>query len=435
MLLITGAKSSNCQEKTTLLSLKEACDLALKNNIAVKSADIDLQISRFRVKEVKSRLYPQLEAYSNFSHYFAIPKMIVPGEIFGQTGLIPVEIGTKFDWQSGFKASQILFSKSYFTSIAMANQMQELSKLNLEQQREEIIYQVSKMWLLCRNIEMQRECIGENLANLKRIAEVINLQSENGVVRKTDYSRVLVNIDNVQTEYEGVQELLMQQLRVLKYLIGMAINENVKLAGDLPGKYTIESQNSIDISDRTAIKAIDKQIVISELAIKAKRQEYLPSLAAFGQYYYQGQRNSFDYFKGGGDKFYKVGVVGIGLTIPIFDGREKHNKLAQNYLEQTKLENLKLNTTELLKRDIEDAYGNYTTSSAAVERQRRSVTLAEESYSISLNGYKEGIFTLSDLLLSQNSLSEAKLSYFNSLIKFNEAILDYKRAKGVLFSY
>ena len=108
------------------------------------------------------------------------------------------------------------------------------------------------MWLLCRNIEMQRDCIGENLANLKRIAEVINLQSENGVVRKTDYSRVLVNIDNVQTEYEGVQELLMQQLRVLKYLIGMGINENVKLTGNLPDNYTIESQNSIDISDRTA---------------------------------------------------------------------------------------------------------------------------------------------------------------------------------------
>lgn len=85
------------QDKKVSLSLKQSCLLGIEQNINVRQAALEQQKARYRLREAESKLYPQLEAYSNFSHYYAIPKLIIPGEIFGQTGLIPVEIGTKFD--------------------------------------------------------------------------------------------------------------------------------------------------------------------------------------------------------------------------------------------------------------------------------------------------------------------------------------------------
>ena len=50
--------------------------------------------------------------------------MVLPGEIFGQTGMIAVQIGTKYDWSNGFRASQVLFNQSYFTSLKLSGRLE-----------------------------------------------------------------------------------------------------------------------------------------------------------------------------------------------------------------------------------------------------------------------------------------------------------------------
>jgi outer membrane protein TolC len=137
------------QSDTLSLSLKEACRIAVESNRSILNTGLEKKKTEIKTAEAGSKLYPQVEAYSNFNYYYSIPKMVLPGEIFGQTGMIAVQIGTKFDWSSGFRASQVLYNQSYFTSLKISRKLGQMSELTLQQKKEEIIYQVAQLYYLC----------------------------------------------------------------------------------------------------------------------------------------------------------------------------------------------------------------------------------------------------------------------------------------------
>ncbi len=434
ILVLFALLGIKAQDTLIGLTLNQACMLGIEKNVNVQNAELDQQKARFQLKEVQSKLYPQVEGYSTFSYYYAIPKMIVPGEIFGQTGLIPVETGTKYDWSSGFKASQLLFNQSFFTSLKLAKQMENTSNLSVQQQKEEVVYQVSQIYFLCQNTSKQIEFLSKTLSNTQRLLKISQLQSKNGVIRKTDYSRVLVNKNNLQTQIDNLRQLHQQQLGLLKYLIGLGLSCEISLSDTISAEPLLIS-GSVDFTNRTEIQVLDKQTEITLLSRKSNRQAYLPTLSGFGQYYFQGQRNEFDFFKGAEGTFYKVGLVGINLNIPIFDGFEKHSKTRQYDVDLMKLQNTRKNTLTYFSKEYTDAIKQYNNSYTAVIRQKENVKIAEETYNISMQGYRQQVVTLSDILLSEGSLTEARLSYYNSLMQLKNAELELKKAKGQLLNF
>ncbi|MEL7586167.1 MAG: TolC family protein [Prolixibacteraceae bacterium] len=434
-IVLLGSISVSAQDDVMDLSLSQACSLAVEKNVQLQNAELEQQKSQFQIKESRSKLYPQLEGYSSFSYYYAIPKMIVPGELFGQSGLIPVEIGTKYDWSSGFKATQMLYNQSYFTSLKIARQMENLSKLSLQRQKEEIVYQVSQVYFLCQNTEKQMDLLSKTLSNTDRLLEISKLQSDNGIIRKVDHARVQVNKNNLQTEMDNLEQLHQQQLGLLKYLTGMEADRPISLSDSLSAEAAMAVQEPVDFNNQSEIQLLDKQSDIGRLSLKSNKQAYLPTLSGFGEYYYQGQRNEFDFFKGGEDKFFKVGLVGISLNIPVFDGFEKQSKIKQHHIELMQLQNTRRNTINLFSKEYTDAVRQYNNCSRAMIRQEKNITVAEDTYDISLQGYRQQVVPLSDLLLSESGLTEARLSYYNALMQLKNAELDLKKGKGELLNF
>jgi outer membrane protein len=434
-LLFIGILKVSGQEPTQYLTLKQSCQLGIENNVNVLNAELEQQKTNYRLKEAQSKLYPQVDAYSNFNYYFSIPKMVLPGEIFGQTGMIAVQIGTKFDWSNGFRASQILYNQSYFTSIKLAKQLENMSDLNLQQRKEEIIYQISQVYYLCLATNKQIEQLNITMGNTDKLLEIAKIQKESGVILKVDYSRVAVNKSNLQTQIDNLNQLYQQQLGLLKYLIGIGLNSKVELTDSLSISPLETALSTPDFRNRTELQLLDKQMDVTTLSRDMNKQAYLPTLSGFGQYYYQGQRDQLDFFKEEKDKFFNVGFVGLSLNIPIFDGFEKHSKIRQGDIELEQLKNTKRNTSEYFTKEFSDALRQYDNSLNVVIRQDENIKVAEKSYTISLLGYQQEVISLSDLMMSESSLTEARLSYYNALLQLKNAGLEVKKAKGELLNY
>ncbi len=427
--------SAAAQDTAIYLSITEACQLAIEKNAEVRNSELEQSKRSLQLSESKSKLYPHLEGFTSLSNNFLIPKMIVPGEIFGQSGLIPVEIGTRFDWISGFKASQILYNQSYFTFLKILKQIENLSSISVIQQKEEIVYQVCQVYFLCKCTEKQLEYHSMTLTNTDRMAEITHLRSDNGLVRKADYSNVLVNKANVQTQIDNIRQLHGQQLGLLSYLAGLNTNSRIILTDSLNIGNLKTPDESLFLKNRSAILLLEKQIEITNLSKKEKQQEYLPSLAATAQYYFQGQRNDFDFLKGGEDKFYKVGFAGLILNIPIFNGFEKRYGQAQYDIELIQLRNNLENTRRYLSKEYYDAMAQYENSLNIIWRQEENIKTAEEGYAMCMNGYAHQVMPLSDLIIAEGNLIEARLSYLNALLQFKNAELDLRKAKGELLEF
>jgi outer membrane protein len=317
-LLMLGTANVSAQDAILKLSLREACNQAVEKNVNVLNAGLEQRKTQYISDEAKSKLYPQIDGYSNFNYYYSIPKMVLPGEIFGQTGMIAVQIGTKYDWSSGFRASQILYDQSYFTSLKLAKRMENMSELSLKQKKEEIVCQVSQVYYLCLATDKQVSQLNITMHNTEKLLEIAKLQKENGIILKADYSRLMVTKTNLQTQIDNLNQLYQQQLGMLKYLIGLTQSLRVELSDSLSVPSMETSRTTPDFSNRTELQMLNKQMELTSLALTMNKQGYLPVISGFGQFYFQGQRDQFDFFKGGNDKFFKVGFVGLSISIPIF---------------------------------------------------------------------------------------------------------------------
>jgi len=420
------------QEKQVTLSLKETCRLGIEQNTDLLKSSLELQKKDYRLQEKKSRLYPQLEGYSNFGYNYAIPKLVIPGEIFGQTGPMAVEIGTRFDWRSGLRATQLLFNQSYHTSLQLAGSMESMESLNHQQKKEELIFQLSQLYHLCQTTRRQIEQLEAAMDNMEQLLGIAKLQYEQGIIRKVDHARVLVNQNNLQTEADQLLQLHTEQLNMLKYLIGLPVETALFLSDSLSFFPTPQIQTVTDLSQRTELRLLEKKIEMTRLTQKMNRQSRLPTLTGFGEFYFQGQRNRFDYFRGGDDTFYKVGVVGITLQIPLFDGFERKAKSKQFDLELEQLKNSREQLIDYYSKEIADAVTLYESSYRAILRQGENIRVAEKTYEVSLQGYRQQMVPLSDLLLSENSLTEARLSYYHALLQLKNAELGMMKARGEL---
>lgn len=433
MFLFTCLNRVSAQKDTIRqFSLEQTCQMGIDNNADVQNERLEQEKVHYKLEETRSKILPQVNGYSTFNYYYSIPKMIVPGEIFGQSGEIPVQIGTKFDWSSGFKASQLLYNQSYFTSLKIARQMETLGKLNLQQKKEEVVYQVSQLYYLCQTTKKQIAQLEITLQNSEKLLRIAKLKSEKGVILKVDYLRVAVSKANLQSQKDGLVQLYHQQLDMLKYLIGLDVASPVELSDSLSFKINMTSPEHPNLTHCTELQLLDHQIESVVLTRKMNQQSYLPTLSGFGHFYYQGQRNQFDFFKGGDDKFYQVGFVGINLEIPIFNGLEKRAKIRQTELQLMQLQNTRKSTVNFLSREYSSAVEQYNNNLKVLLRQKKNIEVAQEAYDVSLKGYRQDIVALSDLLMSDNGLTEARLSYYNALLRLKNAELDIRKARGEL---
>lgn len=423
------------QDSIDNLSLKETIDMALEKNMEIVNADLERQKAAYKLKESRSQFYPQIEGYSLLNYYYAIPKMVIPGEIFGQTGPIPVEIGTKYDWSSGFRASQLLYNQSYLTSLKVAKIMAAMDELSLIQQKEEMIYQVSQVYYLCQSTRNQITQLQISWQNMERLGQIAKLQSENGVIRKIDHAKVSVNQNNLQTQIDNLEQLYQEQISLLKYLSGIDVEREIVLTDSLQQTVEISLHETPGFANRMELKLIDTQRETTFLTQKVERESYLPSLSVIGQFYFQGQRNEFDFFKSGEEKFFKTGFIGLNLSVPLFNGLEKRYKSYQYDLSLKQLENQRKNMIHYFSKDYNDAVRQYGNSLNALQRQEENIRVAKENYDVSLQGYRHQTTSLSDLLLSESSLIEAQLSYYHALLQLKNAELDVRKAKGELLKY
>ena len=168
-----------------------------------------------------------------------------------------------------------------------------------------------------------------------------------------------------------------------------------------------------------SINSLKLKMQVDEAFIDLDRSEYWPSLYAFGNYTYAGSADNFKF------QNYSSTVVGLTLSINLFNGEKTKNKVQQSEisLKQTgeQLSQLKDFITTQVKAKIYEL--NRVKSS--LDAQERNVNLAEKAYDISVVRYKEGT---GNQLEVQNADMELKQARINRL----QTIYDYIIAKSSL---
>ena len=426
VLIFFGSASLFAQENSAIsLSLQQCVQIAVDENINIQTARIDKQKSQYKKAEAIAAIIPKINVGANFQDNLSLPTTLLPGEIIGQPGTtIPVQMGVQFNTSANATLSWVLYNQTAITAIQLSKKVTELNDLSIEKAGEELAAEVAKLYFLTVTTSQQRSLVEENITRTKRIQDITKILVDNGMGKQVDYDRVSINLENLYTQLSNVEAGLEQQHNMMKYMLNIPLDKTIVLT-DISEIRLLQSMPGVlsDFSNHIDIRLLESQLEINRMNRKVVNSGYMPSLVFTGQYAYQGMRKEFgNYFNDSPEnKWFGSSYIGLGLSIPIFDGFEKRSKSLQEKMDFQKTEALLSDRKEKFTADYQNAVNNYQNNKANVERQKQNTALAERVYDETALKYREGLATMSNLLQDEMSLSSAQANYLTALYNYREA--------------
>ena len=429
------AQRTDTARKVNAFSLQQAVDYAKQNSVQVKNALLDYQIQKQVNRETTSAAYPQLSASGSFQDYLDIPTSLLPGEVFGGAPgtFIPVQFGTKYTATGGFDASQLLFDGQVFVGLQARRTVLDFAQKQVDITAETINVNVQKLYYQLVVGRQQMTSIDANIDRFQKLLDDTKKIFDQGFAERLDIDKVNVQLNNLQTEKIKTQSQLDAGNAALKFLMNMPQKDSLVLTDSITEDKIKENilTDGYKYEDRKEFQLLTINKKLNEYNIRRYKLSYLPVLSAFGSYQKNAQRNDFDFFKGGG-QWFTTSLVGLKLTVPIFDGFAKSSRVNQAKLQLQKTNNNLDNMKESIDNDVAQARYRITAAVVTIDNQRRNMDLATKVYNATKLKYEQGLGTNQEIYTAQAELKVAQNNYYSALYDAIIAKIDFLKATGKL---
>lgn len=423
-------------------SLKEAVDYAIKHNLNVKNAQLDAVSAEARIGEIRATGLPQVSANASVTDNLIIQKVFLPGYIFDPS--IPkdappaaVPFGIRYSGSASATLNQLIFNGSYFIGLKAAATYRELAQKGITQSKVTVAEGVTKAYYSAQVAEERAKLLDLNIARVDSSMRETKAMNASGFVELLDVNRLEVQINNLQTERQKVQNLIELSYALLRYQMGMPANESIKLTDDINAVSIDSLKSSLanaqpSYESRIEFSLLNTQEKLAYLDLRNIKAGYLPSLSAsLGYGHNNGRDNLGDLFT---SKWFNNSALTVSLNVPIFDGFSKKYQIDQKKIALDKVKNNQTLLKQSIDLETNQASINIKNAFATLETQKRNLTLAEEIVRVSKIKYKEGVGSNIEVINAESSLKEAQTNYFTALYDLMIAKVDLSKAKGELYS-
>jgi outer membrane protein TolC len=343
LILVLFIADSALAQQQNLFTVKDALDYAMKNSITIKNALVNLQIQKQTNREITSAAFPQLTGSASMNHFPDVAVQSFPNFIAQATygvlqdegvkdgngnaiagpsdfGLVQAQFGTKYNSNAGLDISQLLFDGQVFVGLQARKATLQFFERQIDVTEAMIKVNVQKIYYQLVVGRQQLTSVDANINRFEKLLNDTRAIYKNGFAEKLDVDKVSVQLNNLKTEKLRLQNQIDAGNAALKFLLNMPQKEQLVLADSLTDYMVKENilEQSYAYADRKEYQLLEAGKKLNEYNIKRYRLSYLPTLAAYGNYYKNAQRNKFSIF--GKGPWFTSSLIGINLSVPIFDG-------------------------------------------------------------------------------------------------------------------
>jgi outer membrane protein len=433
MVIVFSSTKIIAQQKNEF-TVKQAVDYGVKNSVAVRNSLIDIKIQKQTNREITAAAFPQLSAGGTFNNFINIPVSLIPAAAFGGPAgqFTEAQFGTTYNTTATVDASQLLFDGQVFVGLQARDAAMQLATKTSEVTAEQIKANIYKIYYQLVVGKKQLTSIEANIDRFDKLLKDTKEIFKQGFAEKLDVDKVQVALNNLSTEKIKIENQLDAGNAGLKFLMNMPQKDLLVLTDTISEDQLKENilDEKYDYSDRKEFQLLTVVSKLNEFNLRRYKLSRIPTLAAFGSYQKNAQRNEFDFF--GKGSWFTTSFVGLKLSVPIFDGNARRAKIqkAKYDIEKTKnsLEELEQN----IDFDVNSARIKMNSAIATIDNQKQNVTLAEKVYNTTKKKYESGLGSNQEIYTAQTELKVAQNNYYSALYDAVIAKIDYFKAVGRL---
>lgn len=425
-------------------TMDQAIAYARENHNSVKSAGLDITDAEERIKEYMAIGLPNITGSVKMDHFLRLPTSVIPAGSFfegdpdqGQEPNPPedleVQFGVKNQLTAGLNAQVLLFDGQFFTGLRATRFYKDLVQSQIDATVESVAINVAKSYLGVLVARRNAEILDQNMSNLEKVLYETRIIYENGFAEKLDVDRLELSLANLKVEVEKVANLETVSTNVLKFSMGYPMDEEIILLESLEDLVLSEyDQNTlintpIDYSQRADYIALQKADQLNELGIRRHKVGYYPSLYGFGSYQQTLQGNKF--LQG---NWYPTALIGLNLSLPIFDGRDKSSKIQRATIVVEKHRLTMDDFERAMQLEVANAKITFENSLKNTNTTQNTLQLAENIYNTTQIKYREGVGSSLEVNQAERELYLAQSNYINTLYDVLVAKVELEKALGNL---
>ncbi len=395
------------------LALEDCLKIGIENNLSLQSKRKEIQKGRYGISENRARLLPQINGFANYNDNIDPPVSVTDGSAYGNPYNVTHTL--QYSANAGLQLQMPLYNQTLYTSISIARTMDEMNRLTYEKAREDLILQVCKMYYLGQVTAEQIALIKANITRLEELQNITQAFYDNGMAMEVDVKRVNINLENLKVQYDNAQAMLEQQLNLLKYIIDYPAEKQIALVP--VNTETITPVALTGLSESLyELQLLQSQRQLAEQQKKMIGYGYIPSLNLTGNWMFSAYTDkAYHWFHSGpSGHWYRSYGLGLSLRVPIFDGLDKRYKTRKAVID---IENIKLaqeNTRKNLQTQYLNATNDLMNNQRNFKKQKDNYLLAEDVYTVTMDRYREGITSMTEVLQDEMRMSEAQNNYISA---------------------
>ena len=431
LLLLTGLthaqQDSITKQDTLSLTLQQCISIAMDESPTIRIAQRDIERVDYANKEKMSALFPAINASASYSRTLKKQKMFfdIPGFPSSPDG---IEVGQDNTFAGVLSASMPIISPTLWASLKMNETDAALTMESARSSKLSLINSVTKAFYGVLLAQDSYKVFERTYQNAAENARIIQNKFEQGAVSEFEWIRADVQVRNALTNLVSAESAINLSTLQLKMLMGIDMHTAIQPTGKLADYESLVFEQAIQLSNNS----LDKNTDLNQFDLKAKqlkqsleiqKSTWLPTLSASINYQYMSMPNDDvaikDYY------WFPTSTAGLTLSIPIFQGGNKHYKAKQLQLQIKTMDDQREN----LKRSLELQAITYTDNMIkAIEKMesgKKALTQAEKALDISQKMYEVGAGTYLDV-------TNAELGYIQAGLSYNQSIYDFISAKSEL---
>jgi len=419
-------------------SLEEAQKYALENSFMVKGSDYDLKVAKRKVWEAISTGLPQVKASANYSKNLDIAVSLLPAEFFGGNAgeYTPVKFGQTYTSAATVNVDQKIFDGSYIVGLGAAKVFVQLSQNTKTKSEIDVRDLVAQAYY---NVLVAREnykTIEENVAITKKTHFETKAYYENGFREELDVDQVMLMLKRSENQLSDAKRAISNALIMLKFTMGYDIEKDIELNNNLetfinPLLISKTESKELDLENHIDYKIVDTQLKAQKLIIKNEQAGYLPNLSAFYSYGKNTSADAWNVYKSN-VPWFKSSMVGLKISMPIFTGFNRRSKIKQEKINYKKIEDLKYNTEQSLKKDLSLSYNSLVNAKDTYENDLKGLEIAKRIYERTLVKFNEGVSTSTELSNNEQQYLNSHSAYINATLNLLNSKIAFDKALGKL---
>ena len=421
--------------------LDDYIEEGLKSNLVLQQKTISWEQAQQSLQVARSYFLPSVNLLTDYvsgeggrsismpigdllNPVYASLNQITQSDQFPQVENVEQNFFPKNFYDARVRTSLPLINTDLYMNRTIQGQQVMMKQFELSAYKRQLVFDIKSAYFIYLGANAAVKIYESGLQLVNKNVEINESLLRNGKSLPANYLRSKSEAERVKAELNSAQNRAANARKYFNFLLNRELDTEINSSYNVADADPMDT-TYVDVDGREELQMLRTAKEINQSTLRLTKLSRIPKVNAF----FDVGSQAADWRVNENSRYY---LVGVQLTMPLFQGFRTNHTIRQNSLEIEKTQLNLSHTTQQLnlaamvaKNDLQTATQNYIASREQLRSSQSYFNLVEK-------GYQQGINTLIEFLDGRNQLT---LSQLQQNVRLYEMLIASAKVERETASY